>query len=333
MTLRSALWPAVAVLCAAPGADAVCGGPADPGCLPRDPLSTSFAQTVSAEGCHHTYRVDEAGRVVDPPPGAGALFAQQHGDEAIPFLDTVASRCREHGRGYRIAALAALAALGTPRAIEALRSHARPGLPDRDEACWQLLKTPWTQPGEVAELLRGEQEKSIRLLFSDWLYRRGDSTTVAAVREALAAERDPEVATSLRRALVQMENPKACVLYMSLWSWSGWGHECVYTCRGIDRETLEDAWLAVLPCSDTLSRGWHPQSPRVKPLWAVPVLLLLAADLLLRRGLFEGLALRRIRLRRRTATGAEAVYIGLAFCFVSLVPLGAALAIWLSTRH
>lgn len=112
----------------APSAVAFCGGPGDPACLPDDPLSQPFAAAIADVGCQDTFRVDGSGKVLNPAPDPWPSFAQRYGNLAIPFYESVISRCdKRGGLGFMLAALESLAALGTPRALAALEGHSRQG--------------------------------------------------------------------------------------------------------------------------------------------------------------------------------------------------------------
>jgi hypothetical protein len=136
----------------------------------------------------------------------------------------------------------------------------------------------------------------------------------------------------IRAAALQVEHPDRCALFYNYWRWDMLGNNCSYTCRGIDWPISRTAWHFILPCAPTVSRGHHLAAPHATLMWLVPVLLLVGADTLLRRGLAQGVVRRRVRAWRRTATRSEAVYIGLAWCAIGMIPLGAAYVIWISAH-
>jgi hypothetical protein len=307
-------------------AAAVCPPLPDPTCLPDDPLSGPFAAAQKGVGCRDDFTVDEEGRILDPAPDPWPGFAKTYGDAAVPFLEAVLTTCNDRS-GYRPDALLALVAVGTPAAIAALEAHAQSGEPTAVRA---LLRSSHIHVERVAEMLRRQHGRAVRHVLVEWLQAHGDASVLGAVRETLNEEKEPEIASELRRALLQIEHPDGCVLRFGIWSWRTLGHDCFYTCRGVQTEIWNDAWRGPLWCPATVSRGPHLGLPN--PSWAIGALLLGGMDLLLRRGLLRGVVLRRTRLCHRTVTGVEAVYVGLAWCAASLVPLGAAVMIWLAQR-
>jgi hypothetical protein len=321
---------------AAPSASwAICFAPGDPDCLPDNPLSEPFVAAERQVGCHDIIVLDEEGRDVKPPPPSPLkAFAQRMGDPAIPFYEWVIQRCAMRGAGWRMVAFSALAGLGTPKAISALEEHARPGQPDRDAALSALLPVPaFASSANVGERLRGEPDPAVRRILTIWLLTHGDATALPALREARAGETQSDPERLLEVTLRQVEHPDRCALLDNEWQWRTLGNECHYICRGSDYPVRNAAWRGILPCAATVSRGHHLLAPRATVLWLVPVLLVVGLDLFLRRGLVQGIVRRRARAWGRPARAREAVYIGIAWCAVSLIPLGAALLIWWSIRR
>lgn len=313
---------------------ALCFAPGEPDCLPDDALSAPFVAAQRQVACHDVIVLDQEGRNKNPsPPSPLNAFARKMGDPAIPFYETVIQRCAVRGRGWRFVALSALAALGTPKAVAALEDHARPGQPDRDAALSALIRVPaFASPANVAARLRGETDPAIREVLTSWLVTNGDATALPALREAIAKETQPEPARLLEVAIRQAQHPDRCALLDNEWQWRTLGNNCHYICRGIDYPVRNHAWRGVLPCPATVSRGHHLLAPQATVLWLVPVLLIVGLELFVRRGLVQGIVRRRARAWRRPAGAREAVYIGIAWCAVSLIPLGAALMIWWSVR-
>jgi hypothetical protein len=145
-------------------------------------------------------------------------------------------------------------------------------------------------------------------------------------------EHDAKTSKMIRVAMLEVEHPDRCALADNAWRWETLGNECSYICRGIDYPISRTAWRFILPCASTVSRGHHLDAPHATLMSLLPALLILGADTLLRRGLVQGVIRRRARVWRRRAGATEALYIGLAWCAVSMIPLGAAYAIWIGAH-
>jgi hypothetical protein len=324
---------AIGVLAFSTRAWAVCFAPGPPACLPDDPLKAAFVEAERQVECHDVLRVDEEGRDLDPPRASPvAAFARKNGEAAIPFYEAVIAMCPGPW-GWARPALFALAHLGTPRAIELLNRHAQTGQPVREAAVNALLEVPaFATSQSVAEHLLHEPDAELRRIYVVWLWAQGDARALPGLREAMSRENDQKTAQMIRAAILQVQHPDRCVLDDNFWRWDTLGNYCLYVCRGIDWTISRTAWRFILPCAPTVSRGHHLAAPHATLLWLVPVLLLVGADTLLRRGLAQGVVRRRVRVWRRTAIGSEAVYIGLAWCAIGMIPLGAAYVIWISAH-
>jgi hypothetical protein len=65
-------------------------------------------------------------------------------------------------------------------------------------------------------------------------------------------------------------------------------------------------------------------------LMLMSVLVLAGADLLVRRGIIQGVFRRRARTGDLPARSTETLYIGLPWCAVGIIPLAAAYFLWTS---
>ncbi|HEY2030435.1 MAG TPA: hypothetical protein VGH20_14635 [Myxococcales bacterium] len=138
----------------------------------------------------------------DPVDAAIADFARGHGDQAIPFYLEVIERCPWNDE----AAYQALAALGTPKAMDALKSYAY-----RNSRIDLLLAVPgYETPKNMAEELRRIASPSERDYMACWLFKRGDESAAPALRAAIEQEREPKTVELLSRALNQIEHPQMC---------------------------------------------------------------------------------------------------------------------------
>jgi hypothetical protein len=191
----------VALVIAPAGSRAVCLGPGEPDCLPKDPLTAPFVAAERQAQCHDV--VDDEGRYVGRRAGPSplAIFVQTKGDAAIPFYEAVIARCKESRPGWRDTALSALSTLGTSRAIAALEEYARPGQPDREAAVNALLGVPAFASSSKVTDLPAAPEQPVRFLVAAWLFGYGDAGTLPALRQAMQRETDPDFNPASRQRL------------------------------------------------------------------------------------------------------------------------------------